>query len=179
MPSEVKWFLSFVVGGGLVALGWRVPAVLITVHVLLCFLLIIVVLLQSGKAADLAGAFGGAGSQTAFGPRGAATFLSKATTWCAIMFMITTMSLVLHESSSTSSAGSSVLEKTSQPAKQAPAPFGAPPAPAQGQQSTPAPGAPQQQQPAQSQPPAKQTTPPTKQTTPPAKPTPPPIKPPQ
>jgi len=51
-----------------------------------CLVLIIVVLLQSGKAADLAGAFGGAGSQTAFGPRGAANVLSKATTWCAIMF---------------------------------------------------------------------------------------------
>ena len=60
-----------------------------TLHVLVCFVLIIVIMLQSGNAADLAGAFGGAGSQTAFGPRGAATFLSKATTWCAIVFMMT------------------------------------------------------------------------------------------
>ncbi|HEV8385272.1 MAG TPA: preprotein translocase subunit SecG [Candidatus Acidoferrales bacterium] len=171
MPSEVKWFFSFVVGGGLVALGWRVPAVLIAVHVLLCFLLIIVVLLQSGKAADLAGAFGGAGSQTAFGPRGAATFLSKATTWCAVMFMITTMSLVLRETSGGASSGSSVLEKTSQPAKTAPQPFGAPPAQPQGQPSTPPPGAPQQ--PPQQPPPAQQKQPA------PAKPTPPPTKPPQ
>jgi len=160
MPSEVKWFLSFVVGGGLIALGWKVPAVLITVHVLLCFLLIVVVLLQSGKAADLAGAFGGSGSQTAFGPRGAATFLSKATTWCAVMFMFTTMSLVLRESSGISgSTGSSVLEKTSQPAKQTPAPFGAPVTPVQGTPTTPAPGT----QPAPAQPvppPAKQTPPP-------------------
>ena len=162
MPSEVKWLLSFAVGGGLIALGWKVPAVLITVHVLLCFLMIVVVLLQSGKAADLAGAFGGSGSQTAFGPRGAATFLSKATTWCAIMFMFTTMSLVLRESSSNpGAAGSSVLEKTSQPAKQAPAPFGAQPAPAQGTPTTPPGGA----QPPQAQPqpaPAKQTPPPKK-----------------
>ena len=53
--------------------------ILIFVHVVMCFFLMIVVLLQSGKAADLAGAFGGMGSQTAFGPRGSATLLSKAT----------------------------------------------------------------------------------------------------
>ncbi len=63
------------------------------VHVVVCVFLIIVVLLQSGKAADLAGAFGGMGSQTAFGPRGSATLLSKATTISAILFMITSMSL--------------------------------------------------------------------------------------
>src|SRR6266849_3866407 len=98
MPIQIKWAISFAVGAGLVALGWRVPFLLTTVHILICFLLVIVVLLQSGKAADLAGAFGGAGSQTAFGPRGAATFLSKATTWCAIMFMVTSMTLVLRQS---------------------------------------------------------------------------------
>ena len=166
MPSEVKWFLSFVVGGGLIALGWKVPAVLITVHVLLCFLLIVVVLLQSGKAADLAGAFGGSGSQTAFGPRGAATFLSKATTWCAVMFMVTTMSLVLRESSGMAGAGgSSVLEKTAPPTKQSPAQFGAPVTPVQGTPTTPAPGAqPAPTQPApQQQAPAKPTPPPAKQ----------------
>ena len=121
MPSEVKWGISFVVGAGLIALGWRVPVVLTIVYVLLCFLLIIVVLLQSGKAADLAGAFGGAGSQTAFGPRGAATFLSRATTWCAVMFMITSMALFLRQSG-TRTTGSSVLEKFSKPAPTAPAP---------------------------------------------------------
>ena len=63
------------------------------VHVLVCLFLIVVVLLQSGKAADLAGAFGGQGSQTAFGPRGSATLLSKATTISAIVFMLTSMSL--------------------------------------------------------------------------------------
>ena len=63
------------------------------VHVIVCLFLIIVVLLQSGKAADLAGAFGGAGSQTAFGPRGSATLLSKATTVSAILFMLTSISL--------------------------------------------------------------------------------------
>src|SRR5450432_3413558 len=63
------------------------------VHIVVCVFLIIVVLLQSGKAADLAGAFGGQGSQTAFGPRGSATLLSKATTVSAIVFMLTSMSL--------------------------------------------------------------------------------------
>ena len=126
MPSQMKWAISFVVGAGLIVLGWRVPPVLSTVHVLMCFLLIIVVLLQSGKAADLAGAFGGAGSQTAFGPRGAATFLSRATTWCAVMFMLTSIALGLRQSVYRP-AGSSVLEKYSKPApKQQPAP----PAPA-------------------------------------------------
>jgi len=63
------------------------------VHVVVCFFLVIVVLLQSGKAADLAGAFGGMGSQTAFGPRGSATVLSKATTLAAVLFMVTSLTL--------------------------------------------------------------------------------------
>src|SRR5260370_37040975 len=65
----------------------------VAIHVVVCLFLIIVILLQSGKAADLAGAFGGQGSQTAFGPRGSATLLSKATTISAIVFMLTSMSL--------------------------------------------------------------------------------------
>ena len=64
------------------------------IHILVSFLLIIIVLLQSGKSADLAGAFGGMGSQSTFGPRGAASILSKLTTTFAIMFMVT--SLVLY-----------------------------------------------------------------------------------
>src|SRR6202158_5180910 len=63
------------------------------VHVIVCLFLVIVVLLQSGKAADLAGAFGGMGSQTVFGPRGSATVLSKATTIAAGLFMVTSLSL--------------------------------------------------------------------------------------
>ena len=129
MPSEVKWAVSFVLGAGLIALGWRVPFVLSTLYVLLCFLLIIVVLLQSGKAADLAGAFGGAGSQTAFGPRGAATFLSRATTWCAVMFMLTSIALGLRQTTA-GPTGTSILEKYSKPAKQQPAPAAPAPQPA-------------------------------------------------
>ena len=71
--------------------------VLLTIiHYIVCIFLIIVVLLQSGKAADLAGAFGGMGSQTVFGPRGSATVLSKATTIAAVLFMITSLSVVDH-----------------------------------------------------------------------------------
>ena len=68
-------------------------ALILTIHIVICLILIIAVLLQSGKAADLAGAFGGVGSQTAFGPRGTATLLSKITTICAVLFMITSMGL--------------------------------------------------------------------------------------
>ncbi|MCP4150989.1 MAG: preprotein translocase subunit SecG [bacterium] len=65
------------------------------IHIVVCALLVIVVLLQSGKSADLAGAFGGAGSQSTFGPRGAASFLSKMTTTLAILFMVTSLSLYI------------------------------------------------------------------------------------
>jgi len=68
-------------------------AIITVIHIITCFVLIVAVLLQSGKSADLAGAFGGAGSQTVFGPRGAATILSKATTVCAILFMVTSVGL--------------------------------------------------------------------------------------
>ena len=79
-------------------------------HVIVCFFLIIVVLLQSGKAADLAGAFGGMGSQTAFGPRGSATVLSKATTIAAFLFMVTSISLGVLATKG-AGHGSSVLER--------------------------------------------------------------------
>jgi preprotein translocase subunit SecG len=70
-----------------------VSAIITIIHVVICLVLIIAVLLQSGKAADLAGAFGGVGSQTAFGPRGTASILSKVTTIGAVLFMISSMSL--------------------------------------------------------------------------------------
>ncbi len=65
------------------------------IHVLLCLFLIGVILLQQGKSADLASAFGGQGSQTAFGPRGASNILSKSTTWCAVAFMLTSIGLTI------------------------------------------------------------------------------------
>src|SRR5579864_2884268 len=93
------------------------------VHIFVCFFLIIVVLLQSGQSGDIAAAFGGMGSQTAFGPRGAATVLTKATTWCAIIFMITSITLSI--TASRRSGNGSVLQNykspqtQSQPAKPA------------------------------------------------------------
>lgn len=66
-----------------------------TLHVLAALVLILVVLLQSGKAGDLASTFGSAGTQTAFGARGAATFLTKATTVSAVVFMLTSLSLAV------------------------------------------------------------------------------------
>jgi len=68
---------------------------LVVIHVIVCLFLIGVVLLQQGKSADLAGAFGGQGSQTAFGPRGAANLLTKLTTWSAILFMVVSISLTV------------------------------------------------------------------------------------
>ena len=68
-------------------------ALIIFVHVVVSLILILVVLLQTGKRADLAGAFGGGGSQTAFGPRGAGTILSRATSISAVIFMVTSLTL--------------------------------------------------------------------------------------
>ena len=89
----------------------------VVLHVIVCLFLIGVVLLQQGRSADLAGAFGGQGSQTAFGPRAAANVLTRLTTWSAIIFMLTSISLtVLYSRSTTGSK--SVLESTqSAPAK--------------------------------------------------------------
>jgi preprotein translocase subunit SecG len=98
-----------------------------TVHVIVCFFLIIVVLLQSGKSGDIAAAFGGMGSQTAFGPRGAATALSKATTWSTVIFMVTSITLSVMASrragsSSSIVQGLSPSQTKTQPATPAPAP---------------------------------------------------------
>src|SRR5512147_687165 len=98
------------------------------VHVIVCLFLIVVVLLQSGKAADLAGAFGGMGSQTAFGPRGSATLLSKATTISAVLFMITSLSLSIM-ATRTAGLGTTVLESSPRPAPAKKAPAPAPAAP--------------------------------------------------
>ncbi len=84
------------------------------IHVFVCFFLILVVLLQTGKGADVAAAFGGS-TQTAFGARGTSTFLSKMTTVSAVMFMFTSLTLALLSSG----PSSSVVEKA--PAVPAPA----------------------------------------------------------
>ena len=79
-------------------------------HVLVCVILVLVVLLQSGKGADLAGAFGGGATQTAFGSRGPASLLSKVTTGAAILFMVTSISLSMISAPVTSTGGPSVLD---------------------------------------------------------------------
>ena len=91
-----------------------------TIHIIVCFFIIIVVLLQSGKSGDISAAFGGQGSQTAFGPRGAASALSRATTWSAIAFMLTSITLSIY---ATKHGGpKSVLgDLSKQPAKTQPA----------------------------------------------------------
>ena len=125
--------------------------ILLTIfHVIVCIFLILVVLVQQGKGADWAGAFGGGGTQTAFGARGSGTLLSKATTVAAIVFMITSLALTILISQP---GGSSVIregarqnnpQQQQQPAQQNPAqPAPAGQAPAQQQQQTaPAPATP-------------------------------------
>src|SRR2546428_2859890 len=154
MSVWMKWGVALLIGAGFIVLGWRLADsrwffwLMPTFFVVNCLVLIVVVLLQSGKAADLAGAFGGAGSQTAFGPRGAANVLSKATTWCAVMFMLCAMALVLRSDKAVEQGGS-VLQKVSQPAPK-PAPATTPAMPA----TTPAtnPTAPPASTPANTQP---------------------------
>jgi preprotein translocase subunit SecG len=91
----------------------------VVVHIVVSLFLIGVILLQQGRSADLAGAFGGQGSQTAFGPRAAANVLTRLTTWSAVIFMCTSLTLtVLYMRGQ--SRGHSVLDDTrpaSAPAK--------------------------------------------------------------
>ena len=118
---------------------------LVVLHIAVSLVLILVVLLQTGKRADLAGAFGGGGSQTAFGARGAATFLSKATTISAVVFMITSIWLGVRFGSE---SGSSVVQDSGAPLSSAPAP-----------QPTPAGAIPVQPTPAPATPPANAPAP--------------------
>jgi len=140
MPAWMRWVIALIVGFGIIVIGFRwAPWLLNIFFVLNCLVLIIVVLLQSGKAADLAGAFGGAGSQTAFGPRGAASVLSQATTWCAVMFMVCALAMVVRVDRGVDQGGGSILQKFSKPAPAATKPVGPAPQPTapQPQSSTP------------------------------------------
>jgi preprotein translocase subunit SecG len=108
------------------------------IHIFVCLFLIIVVLLQSGKSGDIAAAFGGQGSQTAFGPRGAATVLTKATTWCAVIFMLTSITLSIAASRKT--GVKSVFQNyPTAPAKSGAKPAQNAPAPTQNAPAAPAP----------------------------------------
>lgn len=96
---------------------------IVTVHILVCLFLIFVVLIQQGRSADLAGAFGGQGSQTAFGPRAAANVMTRLTTWSAVIFMVTSLSLTVlymrgnHQKSVLSGTPSAPASAPAKPAK--------------------------------------------------------------
>src|SRR5438270_12111635 len=97
-----------------------IHGLIVALHILVCFFIIVVVLLQSGTSGDISAAFGGQGSQTAFGPRGAASALSKVTTWSAVAFMLTSITLSVYASRHISS-GSVLQGVKAPPAKTAPA----------------------------------------------------------
>ena len=107
--------------------------ILITLHVVICIALILIVLLQTGKGADMGAAFGGGSSQTLFGSTGASTFLTKATTVAAVIFMLT--SLTLAYMSVNRSAKSSIMNEVQAPIEQQAAPA-AGTAPGQDQQAS-------------------------------------------
>ncbi len=117
-------------------MGGKMTTVLLIIHLFVCFFLISVVLLQSGKGAEMGAAFGGS-SQTLFGSRGAATFLSKLTTVAAIVFMITSFTLAV-----VTAKGGSVVKKVPSPVAPAPIQGGG----VQPSQTPQAPQAPAQQQ---------------------------------
>jgi preprotein translocase subunit SecG len=109
--------------------------IFVVLHVVACLFLIGVVLLQQGKSQDLASAFGGGGTQTAFGPRGSANVLSRATTILAALFMVTSLALSMlrpHDSSfldqvtAPSPSPSAAPPVTTAPAAPAPVPAASP-----------------------------------------------------
>ncbi len=118
-------------------------AVAVVVYIFICFFLILVVLVQQGKGADIAGAFGGGGTQTAFGARGATTLLHKLTTGAFIGFIVLSLLLTILERNRRSSVMSVVPAKAATSQQKAPAaalPAG--PAPARPAPAVPAPAAP-------------------------------------
>ena len=112
--------------------------VLVTVYVVICFFLILVVLLQQGKGADIAGAFGGGSSQTAFGARGATTFLHKLTTGAFVGFVLIAMLLSILEARPKASVIPKSLPAAAAPKAPAAAPAAPGSAPGQGAPSAPA-----------------------------------------
>src|SRR5512135_3287415 len=114
---------------------------ILIVHVIVCFFLVFIVLVQSGKGAELGAAFGGS-SQTLFGARGAATIFSKLTTISAIVFMVTSLALSIM-----TVKGGSVIKRTPAAVEQK---TKLPVAPAGPIQNAPAPSAPAQNAPAPS-----------------------------
>ncbi len=98
-------------------------AILLILHILVALFLVIAILLQSGQAGGLSGAFGGGGSQTLFGGRGAATFLSKATTYLGAAFLLISLLLAFAQARHAGGPrveGRNVVREALQPAAQAP-----------------------------------------------------------
>jgi preprotein translocase subunit SecG len=96
-------------------------ALLITLYILVCLFLILVVLLQQGKGADLAGAFGGGGSQTSFGPRGTANIMHRMTTVSFVLFVVLSMTLAILSGKRHESVMESVTVATPTPVASQPA----------------------------------------------------------
>jgi preprotein translocase subunit SecG len=88
--------------------------VFVIIHLIACFLLIVVVLMQSSKGGGLSGAFGGGGGEAMFGGRETATFMSKATTYLAVIFMVTSLSLAFLSAGRGGEVAESVLRKAAQ-----------------------------------------------------------------
>ena len=100
-------------------------ALILTIHVIVCLTLILIILLQSGKGADIGAVFGGGSSQTVFGSAGPGTFLSKLTIAAAVIFMVTSITLT-YFSGPTVTTGKSILDGESVPAVPVPGSTGSP-----------------------------------------------------
>ena len=94
---------------------------LIIFHILICLALVMIVLLQTGKGADMGATFGGGSSQTLFGSSGASTFLTKSTTMVAVAFMLTSLALAYLSSNKT---GTSIMQDVKTPVEESAAPAG-------------------------------------------------------
>jgi len=94
---------------------------LIIFHILICLALVMIVLLQTGKGADMGATFGGGSSQTLFGSTGASTFLTKSTTLVAVAFMLTSLCLAYI---STNKTGTSIMKDVENPVKEVAIPVG-------------------------------------------------------
>ncbi len=103
---------------------------LLVIHIVVCFTLIFVVLIQSSKGAEMGSAFGGGGSQTLFGGRGASSFLAKMTTAVAILFMVISLTLAFYtvKKPSLLSDMPAVSQDAAAPAASTPGPVTADPA---------------------------------------------------
>ena len=133
---------------------------LVVLYVFICFFLVLVVLVQQGRGADIAGAFGGGGTQTAFGARGATTLLHKLTTGAFIGFIVLSLALTLVQARQKPSVVKGVIPKAAPAGQPVPASSipAQPAAPVPAQRSNAAPGqapvAPGQAAPAPAKPPA-------------------------